>query len=99
MIVVLFIVIRLAFIFFFFIMIRRPPISTRTDTLFPYTSLFRSMIGSGYVGLVSDACFADFGHDVVCVDKDEGKIAALLEGRMPIYEPGDRKSTRLNSSH
>src|SRR3546814_7531275 len=47
-----------------------------------------TMIGSGYVGLVSGACFADFGHDVVCVDKDEGKIAALLEGRMPIYEPG-----------
>jgi UDPglucose 6-dehydrogenase len=47
-----------------------------------------AMIGSGYVGLVSGACFADFGHDVVCVDKDERKIAALLEGRMPIYEPG-----------
>ncbi len=47
-----------------------------------------TMIGSGYVGLVSGACFADFGHDVVCVDKDESKIAALLAGRMPIYEPG-----------
>ena len=47
-----------------------------------------TMIGSGYVGLVSGACLADFGHDVVCVDKDERKIAALLEGRMPIYEPG-----------
>jgi UDPglucose 6-dehydrogenase len=47
-----------------------------------------TMIGSGYVGLVSGACFADFGHDVVCVDKDERKIAALLQGRMPIYEPG-----------
>lgn len=47
-----------------------------------------TMIGSGYVGLVSGACFADFGHDVVCVDKDEAKIAALLEGRMPIFEPG-----------
>ena len=47
-----------------------------------------TMIGSGYVGLVSGACFADFGHDVVCVDKDESKIAALVEGRMPIYEPG-----------
>ncbi|MFS0774055.1 UDP-glucose dehydrogenase family protein [Sphingomonas sp. 1P08PE] len=46
------------------------------------------MIGSGYVGLVSGACFADFGHQVVCVDKDEGKIAALQAGRMPIYEPG-----------
>ena len=47
-----------------------------------------AMIGSGYVGLVSGACFADFGHDVVCVDKDQGKIDALLAGRMPIYEPG-----------
>ena len=47
-----------------------------------------TMIGSGYVGLVSGACFADFGHDVICVDKDEAKIAALLDGRMPIYEPG-----------
>ena len=47
-----------------------------------------TMIGSGYVGLVSGACFSDFGHDVVCVDKDERKIAALREGRMPIYEPG-----------
>ena len=47
-----------------------------------------AMIGTGYVGLVSGACFSDFGHDVVCVDKDEGKIAALLDGRMPIYEPG-----------
>jgi UDPglucose 6-dehydrogenase len=46
------------------------------------------MIGSGYVGLVSGACFADFGHEVVCVDKDEAKIAALLAGRMPIFEPG-----------
>ena len=47
-----------------------------------------TMIGSGYVGLVSGACFSDFGHDVCCVDKDEGKIAALKAGRMPIYEPG-----------
>jgi len=46
------------------------------------------MIGSGYVGLVSGACFADFGHDVTCVDKDASKIDALLAGRMPIYEPG-----------
>ena len=47
-----------------------------------------AMIGTGYVGLVSGACFADFGHDVICVDKDAGKIAALERGEMPIYEPG-----------
>lgn len=46
------------------------------------------MIGSGYVGLVSGACFADFGHDVICIDKDQRKIDALQEGRMPIFEPG-----------
>ncbi len=47
-----------------------------------------AMVGSGYVGLVSGACFADFGHDVVCIDKDESKIARLKDGVMPIYEPG-----------
>jgi UDPglucose 6-dehydrogenase len=47
-----------------------------------------AMIGSGYVGLVSGACFADFGHVVTCVDKDAGKIAALQRGEMPIFEPG-----------
>lgn len=47
-----------------------------------------AMIGSGYVGLVSGACFADFGHDVVCVDLDQAKIDALQAGKVPIYEPG-----------
>jgi UDPglucose 6-dehydrogenase len=47
-----------------------------------------AMIGAGYVGLVSGACLADFGHRVVCVDRDADKIAALKAGRMPIYEPG-----------
>jgi UDPglucose 6-dehydrogenase len=46
------------------------------------------MVGSGYVGLVSGACFADFGHEVVCIDKDQSKIDRLHDGIMPIYEPG-----------
>jgi UDPglucose 6-dehydrogenase len=47
-----------------------------------------AMVGSGYVGLVSGACLADFGHDVVCIDNDPRKIDALHQGIMPIYEPG-----------
>jgi UDPglucose 6-dehydrogenase len=47
-----------------------------------------AMIGTGYVGLVSGACFSDFGHDVTCIDRDAGKIAELVAGRMPIFEPG-----------
>ncbi len=47
-----------------------------------------AMIGTGYVGLVSGACFSEFGVDVVCVDKDDSKIATLEAGKMPIYEPG-----------
>ncbi|WP_424944555.1 UDP-glucose dehydrogenase family protein [Aliiroseovarius crassostreae] len=47
-----------------------------------------AMIGTGYVGLVSGVCFSDFGHEVVCVDKDPGKIEMLNRGEVPIYEPG-----------
>lgn len=47
-----------------------------------------AMIGTGYVGLVSGACFSNFGHDVICVDKDEAKIERLRRGEIPIFEPG-----------
>ena len=47
-----------------------------------------AMIGTGYVGLVSGVCFSDFGHEVVCVDKDPKKITMLEAGEVPIYEPG-----------
>tara|TARA_R110002012_G_scaffold243683_1_gene418346 strand:- start:4005 stop:4235 length:231 start_codon:yes stop_codon:yes gene_type:complete len=47
-----------------------------------------AMIGTGYVGLVSGVCFSDFGHDVVCVDKDPKKIKQLRNGIAPIYELG-----------
>ena len=47
-----------------------------------------AMIGSGYVGLVSGACLADFGHNVICVDKDPNRIAMLERGEIPIFEPG-----------
>ena len=47
-----------------------------------------AMIGTGYVGLVSGTCFSDFGHDVICIDKDASKVDALRQGIIPIYEPG-----------
>jgi UDPglucose 6-dehydrogenase len=56
------------------------------------------MIGAGYVGLVSGACLADFGHEVVCVDTDERKIAALRTGTVPIYEPGLSELVLANQS-
>src|SRR3984893_10808140 len=55
-----------------------------------------AMIGSGYVGLVSGACFADFGHHVTCVDKDADKIASLARGEVPIFEPGLPELVKTN---
>jgi len=56
-----------------------------------------AVVGTGYVGLVSGACFSEFGHNVICVDKDTKKIAGLKQGEMPIYEPGLQKLVEGNA--
>src|SRR3981189_3511658 len=55
------------------------------------------VVGTGYGGLVSGACFADFGHHVTCVDKDAAKIAALLRGEIPIFEPDLERLVQSNA--
>src|SRR3546814_12031300 len=95
------------FIVFFFLMIRRPPISTRTDTLFPYTTLFRSQGGAGRGarreggGTSRREHAAPSGHGPGgggASDRD-GRGRSALSGAGTDRRAGDRKSTRLNSSH
>ena len=57
-----------------------------------------AVVGTGYVGLVMGACLAENGNNVICVDKDESKIATLKGGKMPIYEPGLEEMVRRNHS-
>src|ERR1700716_155393 len=57
-----------------------------------------SIVGSGYVGLVTGACFADVGHNVTCVDNDPRKIDMLRDGKVPIYEPGLEEVIHRNVS-
>ena len=57
-----------------------------------------AIVGSGYVGLVTGACFAQVGHQVICVDNDERKVEMLRSGEVPIYEPGLEQLVQRNVS-
>src|ERR1700756_4715475 len=57
-----------------------------------------AIVGSGYVGLVTGACFAQVGHQVICIDNDERKVELLQSGEVPIYEPGLEELVRRNVS-
>src|ERR1700744_1086267 len=70
-----------------------PPISTQSLDFMNIT-----IFGSGYVGLVTAACFADVGNDVLCVDIDAGKVARLRQGQIPISEPGLTELVRKNAA-
>src|SRR3546814_14967962 len=103
--------IRLSFVMFFFLMLRRPPRSTRTDTLFPYTTLFRSLVRDdiGLRGVAGGAEslgeFAKEGGVEIdalvgrAIERPHRRLGGAASRLIPVGEEVDRKSTRLNSSH